>query len=103
MSAVVRLGIEAEEELANAAEWYEARHAGLGLAFLVCVEEARARMAAAPKAQPLVPDVPDRFAVRRCRVPRFPYWLVFLEIGDEIRILAIAHVRRRPRFWRGRR
>jgi hypothetical protein len=40
--------------------------------------------------------------VRRCPVRRFPLALVFIEMPDEIRILAAAHGRRRPGYWRSR-
>jgi hypothetical protein len=33
---------------------------------------------------------------------RFPYSLIYTVIGDEVRILAVAHHSRRPGYWRGR-
>jgi hypothetical protein len=41
--------------------------------------------------------------VRRALVgPRFPYSVVYLEDEDEIWVLAVAHAKRRPGYWRGR-
>lgn len=40
--------------------------------------------------------------VRRMPVARFPYYLAYLVIDDGVRVLAIAHDRRRPAYWKGR-
>jgi hypothetical protein len=34
---------------------------------------------------------------------RFPYSIVYLLLPEEIRVLAIAHQRRKPGYWSGRR
>jgi plasmid stabilization system protein ParE len=42
--------------------------------------------------------------LRRFVLPRFPYSLIYRHLGaDEVRILAVAHQKRRPRYWTGRR
>ena len=33
-------------------------------------------------------------------VTRFPYHVVYLEVNDRIRILAVAHDRRKPGYWK---
>jgi hypothetical protein len=40
--------------------------------------------------------------VRRVFVRRFPYHVVYIELADRLQILAVAHDRRRPRYWVGR-
>lgn len=35
-------------------------------------------------------------------VPRFPYHVVYLELPDRLQILAVAHDRRRPGYWKTR-
>jgi plasmid stabilization system protein ParE len=40
--------------------------------------------------------------VRRLLLRRFPYQLVYRVLGDEIRIYAVAHLKRRPGYWRER-
>ncbi len=88
----------AEIELAEAVAYYEAQLAGLGDAFLL--EFLR------------VIDLIERFpegwhaleeGVRRCRLLRFPYGVVYSQEKGEILILAIAHLHRRPSYWRTRR
>jgi len=39
---------------------------------------------------------------RRILLKRFPYFIVFFEWQDEVYIVAIAHAKRRPGYWRGR-
>ena len=33
---------------------------------------------------------------------KFPYAVVYLELVDEIVVVAIAHSHRKPGYWRGR-
>jgi hypothetical protein len=40
--------------------------------------------------------------MRQHRLNRFPYGIVYQVREDEIAILAVAHLHRRPRYWRDR-
>jgi len=42
------------------------------------------------------------FNTRRVVLSRFPYIVVFRETVTEIEIVAVAHGRRRPGYWRER-
>jgi hypothetical protein len=44
----------------------------------------------------------DGATVHRALLEKFPYAVVFLPLDAEVRILAIAHLHRRPGYWRGR-
>jgi plasmid stabilization system protein ParE len=92
---------EAEEELAEAAAWYEARRAGLGVALIAHVDRAFDEIQEGPHACALWRD--DR-SYRRKIVPRFPYVIFFRVVGEEVEVMAVAHARRRPGYWvaRGR-
>jgi len=90
------------EELDVAATWYETRRPNLGIDFIAAVREAILRVAANPQACPLARDVPPHLRVRKFPLRRFPYSIVFIELDDEIRVLAIAHGSRQPRYWRPR-
>ena len=93
----VRFGAEALAELAEAAAQYEAVRAGVGGDFVEEIEsiadEIRERPASFPEIVP---------GYRRALASVFPYAVVFVVDGDDVRILAIAHQRRRPEYWRGR-
>jgi hypothetical protein len=39
---------------------------------------------------------------RRCLLRRFPYGLIYALDQDDILILAVAHTRREPGYWRDR-
>ena len=49
-----------------------------------------------------VPRVPGDLPVRRLAVTRFPYHVIYLEPAEALRILAIAHDRRKPGYWKDR-
>jgi mRNA-degrading endonuclease RelE of RelBE toxin-antitoxin system len=40
--------------------------------------------------------------VRRCRLRRFPYGLIYAIDEGDILIVAVAHTHRRPDYWRDR-
>jgi plasmid stabilization system protein ParE len=40
---------------------------------------------------------------RRLIMKRFPYSVIYTVVGEQIRILAVAHNSRHPDYWRGRR
>lgn len=49
--------------------------------------------------------MPGRIAkhgVRRLLIERFPYSVVFVQHGNDVRVLAFAHHKRRPGYWRNR-
>jgi len=43
-----------------------------------------------------------RHGKRRLLMKHFPYSLVYIVVGDEIQILAVAHQSRHPGYWRKR-
>ena len=102
MTLPVRFEVEAEEELQEAAAWYERERRGFGMALLERVAETVERIRESPEGFSRAPGVPPDLHVRRALVQRFPYAVVFVGLEDEIRILAIAHGRRRPGYWRER-
>lgn len=102
MTRAIRFEAEASEELADAATWYEQQRPGLSDRFLGAVEASVARIGAWPEAAPLVAGLGDDQSVRLAPVRRFPYRLVYLVHEDVVRVLAVAHNRRKPRYWQDR-
>ena len=87
----------AVRELEEAAFFYESRVTGLGRSFLDEVQ----------RTVTLIERYPDAGAtlgrgLRRVRVDRFPYSIVYQRSVDGLVIVAVAHHRRRPGYWRGR-
>ncbi|MBI4524480.1 MAG: type II toxin-antitoxin system RelE/ParE family toxin [Deltaproteobacteria bacterium] len=93
---------EAEDELIAAQEWYETQRAGLGREFRNAIDEAMERLLKAPLAASPVGNVAASIGARRVLVKRFPYSIVFIEDNEDLWIVAFAHHRRRPGYWRGR-
>ncbi len=102
MSVPFRTEPEASAELDEAVTWYEHQRGGLGSVFLEAVDDALTTVARWPQIGAHVPGVPPDLPVRRVPVRRFPYHIVYLETPEAIRILAFAHDRRLPGYWRDR-
>lgn len=85
--------VEAEE----AFEYYEQRQSGLGESFRTEIEMALTRIEARPLGMPLIDD-----RSRKYRLRRFPYNLIYRVLDDRILIIAVAHDRRKPDYWRER-
>jgi len=88
---------EAEAELRAAARFYEEQVSGLGDDFLQEIGRCFGRAQAAPESWP---RAFGRF--RQVRARRFPYTVFYEELASRISVLAIAHQKRRPGYWRGR-
>ena len=85
-------------ELHDAAAFYALKaNAELGLAFVAEFE----RTAHFVLANPLLGAV-FRGNRRRYILRRFPYSIIYQVTAEELRVLAIAHHRRRPGYWSGR-
>ena len=88
---------EAEDELAESAVFYESRVRGLGKTFSSEVQ----------RTINLVRNYPELGSslgskARRVLVRRFPYNVIYRHESGQIFILAVAHQRRRPGYWKER-
>jgi toxin ParE1/3/4 len=104
VSRAIRFEDEAEQEYRAAARWYDDQRAGLGTEFLDTVDATLAHIVRFPRAGVFVPRVPAELRVRRAPVKRFPYHIVYINLETEttIRVLAVAHDRRKPGYWKSR-
>ena len=91
------LAPEAETDVVEAYEWYEARRRGLGEEFLSCVDAALSGISRTPDLHAIA------FAnYRRALVRRFPY-AVFYEVVDElVTVYGVLHTARDSAKWRHR-
>ena len=102
MNPRVRFEDEADAEYRLAGRWYEERREQLGMEFFDAVDAAIDQILDLPRSGSPVPRMPTDLPVRRIAVKRFPYHVVYLETTAQIRILAIAHDRRKPGYWKTR-
>jgi plasmid stabilization system protein ParE len=98
----LRINAEVEAEVFEAAAWYEDRQPGLGDRFFETVSGTIDSIQAYPHRFARVETVRTSPTVRRAQVEGFPYTVVYEAQPDEIVILAVAHMSRRPGYWRGR-
>lgn len=89
---------EAIAELDAAVAYYEAQQEGLGLVFLTAVEQAIGKIRQNPNS-----GSPYKTQRLRCFVMRrFPFLIFYAELEACIWIVAIAHSKRKPNYWKKR-
>ncbi|GKT10532.1 type II toxin-antitoxin system RelE/ParE family toxin [Desulforhabdus sp. TSK] len=92
-----RFAPEAEAELNEAVNYYEECQDGLGLAFAGEVHAAIENICRFPLAWS-----PFSKNTRRCLLKRFPYGVVYQPKDDQIIVIAVMHLNRKPNYWRRR-
>ena len=88
---------QAEQEMLEAARFYESQTAGLGIDYLSEVERAVQTIAESPTKCPVIEG-----ELRRRLIRRFPFGILYRIEPEEIVIIAVAHLRRKPWYWRKR-
>lgn len=94
MTVDVRLRPEAEQDLVEAALWYETNEPSLGRQFLDQVQVALAYIAEHPAAYTTVHN-----SVRRALIKRFPFGIFYIEEDNGVVVIAILHGSRHPQLW----
>jgi len=87
----------ARDELTEVRDWYASQQPEVAERFLAAVQDSLNQIGQYP------------FLARKTRVGAyrallqdFPYAIIYQVFPEELRILAIAHQRRRPLYWRQR-
>lgn len=93
----VRIHPAALEEAQAAVDWYRQRSPRAAARFLDELDRTMERIRNAPSEFPGY-DFGTRAAILR----RFPYLVIFRETAAGAEIIAVAHGRRRPRYWQDR-
>ena len=88
---------DAVAEAQAAAEWYRQRSETAADALLVELDRAVVRIADAPSRWPIFLLGTRRFLLRR-----FPFAVVYREVGETVQVIAVAHARRKPGYWKER-
>jgi plasmid stabilization system protein ParE len=87
----------ARAEFRESALFYEGELSGLGAEFVAEVERTIEFVVAHPNAgSPLWGDF------RRSLVRRFPFAVIYRAKDETVYVVAVAHQRRRPNYWRSR-
>ena len=87
----------AQIELDEAIEYYNYEMSGLGEEFLAEVLNGLNRIGEFPEAWH-----PCSRRTRRCQTRRFPYGIIYQTRKEEILVIAIANLHRKPDYWKNR-
>ncbi len=87
----------AENELISTTEYYEDCQTGLGLCFSTEIFATIERICRFPSAWELIDS-----QTRRCLLNRYPYVVLYRVKGNEIQIMAIMNLHRKPGYWKNR-
>ena len=85
----------AVEEAQAARQWYKARSQSAADSFLAELDRGIEAVSLAPERWTLFVHGTRRYLFRR-----FPFQLVYRVVKDSVQVVAIAHGRRRPRYWK---
>ena len=88
---------EAVAEARAAQEWYRARSSGAAAAFMAELDIGIECIRTAPDLYPSY-----RHGTRRYLMRRFPYLIVYRTTSESIFVVAVAHSRRKPGYWKAR-
>jgi toxin ParE1/3/4 len=88
---------EAVAEAQAAVQWYREKSPSAADAFLAELDRAVERIAENPGMYPHYVR-----GTRRYLLQRFPFYLVYHQVAGKLQIVAIAHGRRKPGYWKKR-
>jgi len=95
--AELRLHPEAEQELRAAYLWYLERNPIVADSFAAEVDHAFEAVAENPNRWPRLQE-----SIRRYVFPRFPFTLVYRQGPNIVEVIAVAHQKRLPGYWKRR-
>lgn len=81
----------------GAVDYFNYEIPGLGEAFLSEVLRALDRIVKFPEAWQMCSK-----RTRRCQIRRFPYGIIYQIRKDEVLVIAIANLHRKPDYWKDR-
>jgi toxin ParE1/3/4 len=88
---------EAIAEAQAAYGWYRQRNETAAEAFLAELDRAVELISEGPMRWPTHLHGTRRFLLRR-----FPFGVVYRQIGEAVQVVAVAHARRKPDYWKHR-
>jgi hypothetical protein len=94
---IIKFLTEAQIELDETINYYNQEYPGLGDNFLQEVLNSIERIVEFPKAWHQLSK-----NIRRCQTRRFPYGLIYILVDDEILVLSVSNLHRKPNHWKDR-
>lgn len=88
---------EAVLEAVDARDWYDSQSVAAGDRFEFDLDRAYSQIKADPLRWP-----PYLHGTRVLKLARYPYLVIYRHRPAEILVVAIAHAKRRPGYWKGR-
>ena len=94
MARSVRFHPEADQEAEGALKWYHQRSAMAAAGFVAELSHAIQQVAETPERWP-------RYIAntRRYIFPVYPFSLIYRLMPQEVTVVAVAHAKRKPRYW----
>ena len=93
----MRIHPEAAEETEAAIAWYLERSSSAAQSFADSVRNGLRTVAESPERWALFEADTRRYLLRD-----FPYAIIYQVTGVSVQVVAVAHLRRRPGYWRKR-
>lgn len=87
----------AQKEMDEACEYYEEHLGGLGYRFIEDVLNGFKRVKSNPTSWSTYSK-----NTRRCLLNKFPFGIIYRKHNDEIIIVAVANLHRKPMYWKDR-
>ena len=97
MASIIDFHPDASEEADEARKWYAERSPVAARSCLAELNYAIERVAENPETWPEYES-----GTRRYVLLRFPYSLIYRCVKARIQIIAVAHAKRRPGYWKDR-
>lgn len=93
----IRIQEEARNEIHEGFDFYNLEKPGLGHEFLEELKKSLLRVSDNPYAWPKLSS-----NTRKCVIHRFPFAVIYSYENDEITVHAVAHLKRKPGYWKER-
>ena len=88
---------EARRDFDESFDWYSERSAITAERFASAVDAALGAVGTSPERFARVDDLH-----RECPVKRFPFRIIYRIVAERILVVAVAHAKRRPGYWKNR-
>jgi plasmid stabilization system protein ParE len=88
---------EARKEFREAILWYRAKNPNAATEFRITVSDAVRQVARDPRRWPRY-----LHGTRSFVLDRFPFSIIYLDAAEFVNIVAVAHSKRKPGYWKRR-